>query len=123
MPTDADAKTERDNTIVEAGEQAKKVIANTDMPETKSTKKQLTFEGYDFTVDTDLLDDVEAFELIDRIENKGQTAAIVPLLKFLIGADGYEDMKSYFTKRDGRFRVTTLVKIYPVIIENFDPKD
>lgn len=84
--------------------------------------KELEIEGYKFKVDTDLLDDVEAFENIDRIENKGQVAAIVPLLKFLVGEKGYDDMKAHFVKKEGRFRVTKLTKVYEVIIENFDPK-
>lgn len=88
-----------------------------------STVKELEIEGYKFTVDTDLLDDVEAFEHIDRIENKGQTAAIVPLLHFIIGEDGYNDMKAHFVEKEGRFRITKLAKVYEVIIANFDPKD
>ena len=91
--------------------------------ETKTSVKNLEIDGYKFTVDTDLLDDVEAFELIDRIENKKQVVAIVPLLKFIIGEKGYEDMKAHFTKTEGKFRVTKLSKVYQVIIENFDPKD
>lgn len=89
-------------------------------PESKT--QVLDIDGYKFKVDTDLLDDVEAFEIVDRIENKGQVAAIVPLLKFLIGDKGYEDMKAHFVKEEGRFKVTKLSKVYEVIIENFDPK-
>lgn len=84
--------------------------------------KELELDGYKFTVNTDLLDDVEAFEHIDRIENKGQVAAIVPLLHFLIGKDGYEAMKAHYVQTEGRFRVTKLSKIYQIIIENFNPK-
>ena len=85
--------------------------------------KELEIDGYKFRVDTDLLDDVEAFELIDRIENKQQVAAIVPLLTFLIGDEGYQEMKTHFVKTQGRFRVTKLSEVYKVIIENFDPKE
>lgn len=96
--------------------------------------KNLEIEGYKFVVDTDLLDDVEAFEYVDRIENKGQVAGIVPLIQFLIGREGYEKMKAHFTEKDaeenagvagykGRFRISKLSKVYGVIIENFDPKD
>jgi len=85
--------------------------------------KKIEFEGYKFEVDTDLIDDVEAFEYVDLIENKGQIAAIVPLLHYLIGAPEYEKMKAYFTEKEGKFRVTKLTKIYEVIIEKFDPKD
>jgi hypothetical protein len=103
--------------------------------ETEQTNsiKEIELEGYSFTVDTDLLDDVEAFEHIDRIENKGQVAAIVPLLKFLVGDKSYEDMKAHFSKLDaeahkdepdykGRFRVSKLSTVYGAIIEKFDPK-
>lgn len=98
-----------------------------------SSIKEIEVEGYKFNVDTDLLDDVEAFEYIDRIENKGQVAGIVPLLQFLIGEKAYEDMKAHFAKIDaeahkdekdykGRFRVTKLNTVYTAIIEKFDPK-
>lgn len=99
----------------------------------KSAVKELEIDGYKFTVDTDLLDDVEAFETIDRIENKGQVAAIVPLLNFLIGKSEYEKMKVYFSGKDAeenkevpnykpRFRLGKLGEVYRLIIENFDPK-
>lgn len=105
-----------------------------DIDEAKSsTIKEINLDGYKFNVDTDLLDDVEAFEYIDRIENKGQVAGIVPLLLFLIGEKAYEDMKAHFSKLDaeahkdtpdykGRFRVTELTNVYKAIIEKFDPK-
>jgi hypothetical protein len=79
------------------------------------------------------LDDVETFELIDRIENKNQIAAIVPLLEFIIGADAYQQMKSHFTKMDAeahkdqtdykpRFRLSKLQQVYLAIVEKFNPK-
>lgn len=111
-------------------------MADEDQAKTDKTNgvKELELDGIKFTVDTDLLDNVEAFEHIDRIENKGQVAAIVPLLLFLIGEEGYNKIKADFTAADakehegepdykGRFRVTKLSKVYEVIIENFNPKD
>lgn len=94
-----------------------------DEKEQKTTVKELELDGYKFTVDTDLIDDVEAFELIDRIENKQQVAAIVPLLKYLIGKDGYEQMKEHYVKTTGRFRASKLSEVYQVIVAGFDPKD
>lgn len=88
-----------------------------------STLKELDFEGFKFSVDTDLLDDVEAFEILDRIENKGQVAAIAPLLTFLIGESAYKAMKAHFVKTEGRFRFSKLTKAYELILENIDPKD
>lgn len=89
----------------------------------KSSIKELIIDDYKFTVDTDLLDDVDAFEHIDRIENKGQVVAVVPLLHFLIGKDGYEAMKAHFVATEGKFRVSKLSKVYKVIIDSFNPKD
>jgi len=106
------------------------------MPETeqnKTTVQEVDVDGYKFTVDTDLLDDVETFELIDRIENKNQIAAIVPLLEFIIGTEGYQQMKAYFANADaeahkdqkdykGRFRLSKLQQVYLAIVEKFNPK-
>jgi hypothetical protein len=109
----------------------------------KSTISEVTVDGYAFKVDTDLMDDVEAFEYIDRIENKGQVAAIVPLLTFMIGAPAYTKMKAHFSEKDaadhaaelkeagekadpeykGRFRMKKLQEVYLAIIEKFNPKD
>jgi hypothetical protein len=105
----------------------------TTAPET-STTKELDFEGYKFKVDTDLLDDVDAFALINKIENENQITAVVPLMHFLVGKEEFEKIKAHFTKLDAeehkdekgykpRLRIGKLGDIYQVIIKNFDPKD
>lgn len=107
------------------------------MPETEqknSTVKDVEVDGYKFTVDTDRIDDVEALEFIERIENKGQVAAVLPLLKFILGNDEYEKMKAAFIEMDakdhadekgyqGRFRTSKLSEVYLAIIDKIDPKD
>ena len=105
--------------------------------------QDIEVDGYSFKADLDLLDDVEAFEIIDRIENKGQVAAIVPLLEFLIGKPEYTKMKVAFAEKDaaahnaklkeegkpadpdykGRFRISKLNDVYMAIIEKYNPKD
>lgn len=100
----------------------------------ESTIKDIEVDGYKFTVDTDNLDDVEALEFIDRIENKGQVAAVLPLLKFIMGVPEYEKLQKFFIEKDGeahkdqkdykpRMRMTKLNDVYLAIIEKFDPKD
>lgn len=84
--------------------------------------KEIDFQGYKFKVDTGLLDDVDALEMIDQIENKNNMAAIVDFLKYLIGDDGYEKMKAHFVEKEGRFKISTLSKVYVTIFDNFDPK-
>ena len=98
-------------------------VATPEITMNPATTKELEYDGYKFKVDTDMLDDVEVFEQVERIENKHQLTAIVPLLEVLIGKTGYQQMKEYFVKKDGRFKITKLSKVYEVIINNFDPKD
>lgn len=112
---------------------AKKADKNTKDQQPGPEVKQVEIEGYKFKVDTDLLDDVETFEIIDLIENKGQTAQIVPLLRHILGDEQYEEIKAHFTKLDAeahkgvknykpRFRLEKLNDVYLAIIDEFDPK-
>lgn len=89
----------------------------------KGERLDVEFDGYKFVVDSALLDDVEIVDLIDRIEAGKSLKATVEFLHYLIGKDGYEQMKEYFVKRDGRFKLTKLTRIYYAIFEKFDPKD
>lgn len=107
------------------------------MAEAQTSIKEIEVDGYKFNVDTDLLDDIESLEIIERIENKGQVAAVLPLLKLILGIEEYEKLKAYFVKKDGedhkaknpedtnykpRMRVEKLSDVYLAIIEKFDPK-
>lgn len=96
--------------------------------------KELELDGYKFKVDTDLLDDVDAFALINKIENENQITAVVPLMHFLVGKPEFDKMKDYFVQQDAeehkdvadykpRMRIRKLGEIYQTIIKNFDPKD
>lgn len=89
----------------------------------KGEKLDIEYDGYKFVVDSALLDDVEIVDLIERIEAGKSLKATVEFLYYLIGKDGYEQMKAYFVKRDGRFKLTKLTRVYYAIFEKFDPKD
>lgn len=99
----------------------------------KTTVKEIDVKGYKFTVDTDLLDDIKTLDLIDRIENKGHVAAILPLLKHIMGEAEFAKLEQHFVAEDAkanegkegykpRMRMTLLEPIYMAIIEKFDPK-
>lgn len=103
----------------------------------KSTVHELTVHGVTFTVDTDLLDDVKTLELFDRIEDKGQVAAVQPLLKNTLGKEAYAKLEADFIKVDGenhakefpddkdyhpRMRIQHLQDTYLAIVEKFNPK-
>ena len=89
----------------------------------KGEKLDIEFDGYSFTVDSALLDDVEIVDLIERIEEKKSLKATVEFLHYLVGKDGYDKMKAFFVERDGRFKLTKLTRVYYAIFEKFDPKD
>lgn len=102
----------------------------------KSTVHELEVKGVKFTVDTDLLDDVNTLEYFDRIEDKGQVAAVMPLLKNIMGKD-YKKLQDDFIKVDAeehakefpddkdyrpRMRIQHLQDVYLAIVEKFNPK-
>ncbi len=98
-----------------------------------SAVKEIDVKGYKFSVDTDLLDDVDSLEFIDRIENKGHTAVVLPLLRHIMGEPEFAKLKQYFIDADAkehegkegykpRMRIEILSDVYLAIIEKFDPK-
>jgi hypothetical protein len=106
-------------------------MAETDQEQ--STVKEVDVKGYKFVVDTDLLDDVDSLEYIERIESRGQTAVVLPLLKHIMGEAEFEKLKAHFIAEDAkahegkegykaRMRIEVLSDVYLAIIEKFDPK-
>lgn len=101
--------------------------------EKKNPVQEVEVEGYKFKVDTDLIDDVDTLDFIERIENKGQTAVVLPLLQHLLGQAEFEKMKAFYIEKDAeahkdvegykpRMRMTLLEPIYLAIVDKFDPK-
>lgn len=88
----------------------------------KNEIKSVTYDGYTFKVNFDLIDDVENVELIDKIENQKNLKAIVDFLVSIVGAAEYEKLKAYFVKKDGRFKLSKLGELYEAIFAEFDPK-
>lgn len=88
----------------------------------KGEQIDIEFDGYKFKVDTALLDDVDIIPLIESIEVKHSLSATVEFLHYLIGKDGYNEMKAFFVNRDGRFKMSKMARVYYVIFEKFDPK-
>lgn len=88
----------------------------------KTTVKDVTYDGYTFKVDTDVIDDVDNVDLVDRIENDHNLKAIVEFLDKLLGPKGYAELKAYFIKKDGRLKLSKLGELYQAIFDQFDPK-
>lgn len=83
--------------------------------------EQVEVEGYTLKFDAEKIDDVEVIEMAAKIE-EGQVAKIIEFVKFLVGDEVYTDMKNYFVTKDGKFKLTTLMKIFEAIFSKFDPK-
>lgn len=103
-------------------------------PENEIKLTPIDFEGCKFDIDPDLLDDVDAFALINKIENENQLTAVVPLMNYLVGKPKFAEIKQYFTQKDAeahkdvkgyhpRMRLKKLGELYQEIIKHFDPKD
>ncbi len=103
----------------------------------ETTIKEIEVKGYTFKVDTDLIDDVDTLQFIERIENKGQIAVVLPLLQHILGESEFEKMKAFYVDADAkehaekhpedkdykpRMRMTLLEPIYLAIVDKFDPK-
>lgn len=95
--------------------------------------KLIKVDDYEFHCDTDLMDDVEALDIIHQIEDKSRVSAIVPLLHFLLSDEEYNKLAAHFTKKDAeehkgikgyrpRFRATKLTSVYNAVIAQYDPK-
>lgn len=83
----------------------------------------LNYDGFEFSVDTDIIDDVEVLEMIDQIGTGAKPGLMIAFIKQLLGDKGYDKMKAYFVEKDGKFRLTKLTAIVELIFESFDPKD
>lgn len=106
-----------------------------DTPKTEqNTIKEVEVNGYKFNVDTDLIDDVDTLEYIERIESRGEASAVLPLLRHIMGVEEFNKLKAHFVKEDGeahkdqknykpRMRMQAMNDTYLAIIEKFDPKD
>lgn len=104
-----------------------------DEAQKKTTVHDIEIDGYKFTVDTDLLDDVDSLEYLERIESRGEVGAVLPLLKHIMGVPEYNKLKAYFVEKDGkdnadkegyrpRMRMEKLQEVYIAILNKFDPK-
>lgn len=103
-------------------EKDEKAAAKTTKDDGAVKPTQLNYEGFEFSVDTDIIDDVEVLETIDQIGSGAKPGQMIAFIKQLIGEQGYDKMKAYFVEKDGKFRLTKLTAIVELIFESFDPK-
>lgn len=83
--------------------------------------KQFEVEGFKFEVDMTRFDDVEFFEIIDKLDTNPKLH--IDLAKMAMGEDGYKAFADYFKKRDGKLKMSVLMRAVEKIFEEADPKD
>ena len=83
-------------------------------------KKTITFNDYSFDVDMDCFDDVEFFEIADKLE--AEPRLHIDILKMAIGDDGYKAFSDHFKKRDGKLKMSLVIEAVAKIFEASDPK-
>lgn len=84
-------------------------------------KKSITFRDYKFNVDMDCFDDVEFFEIADKLQ--AEPKYHVDILKIALGEDGYEAFADHFKKEDGKLKMSVVIEAVAKIFGEADPKD
>lgn len=85
------------------------------------TTKTIKLDDYSFDVDMDCFDDVEFFEMSDKIEENPKLN--IDVLKLAIGNDGYEKFADHFKKSEGKLKMSKVIEAVARIFDVSDPKD
>lgn len=85
----------------------------------ESKTKTVEVDGFKLTVDMDLFDDVEFFQLADEIDTKQSN--IAKILK-LVARDDYDALVAYFKNKDGRFKMSVASQFIDKLLA-LDPKE
>lgn len=92
------------------------------MAEKENTLKDLDFDGFKYTIDTDIVDDMDFLELTDQIEN-GAIQKYPTLVKKFLGEEQYKKLREYMLKKHGKFSATKCGDFFEFTIKSLDPKD
>ena len=83
--------------------------------------KTIKLDDYSFDVDMDCFDDVEFFEMSDKIEENPKLN--IDVLKLAIGNDGYEKFADHFKKSEGKLKMSKVIEAVARIFDASDPKE
>lgn len=68
-----------------------------------------TSSGFRFYLDDEVLDDWETFEMLNKID-EGDISTIIKVAPKLLGTRQYENLKKFLKKKEGKVRVTSMVR-------------
>jgi hypothetical protein len=83
--------------------------------------KKIDFDGYSCEIDLDVFDDVRFFEMIDKLEEN--PSLNIEVAKMGLGEENYKKISEFFTKRDGKLKMSVVMGIVAQIFAEADPKD
>lgn len=82
--------------------------------------KHIKYADYSFDVDMDCFDDVEFFEIADRLEKEPRLH--INILKLALDEKEYKKLSDHFVKRDGKLKMSVVIDIVAKIFGEADPK-
>lgn len=79
--------------------------------------KTIEIDGVKFEVEEDIMEDVGILEIWSEIETN--PAAILKLVKLVLGEDGYEKIKAHFVEKNGRMKISDVGVVVDQIAKAF----
>lgn len=92
------------------------------MAEKQETIKNLDFDGFKYTIDTNVVDDMDFLELSDAV-SEGAIQKYPALVRLFVGKAQYDKLREFMTKKYGRFTATKCGEFFDHTIKSIDPKD
>lgn len=83
--------------------------------------KHIDYEGFSTDIDTDVFDNVRFFEIADQLEAK--PALNIEIVKIGLGEKEYARFEKFFTKLDGRYKMSRVMNMVVKLFEEAGPKD
>lgn len=83
--------------------------------------KHIDYEGFSTDIDMEVFDDVRFFEIADKLEEK--PALNIEIVKLGLGEKEYDRFEKFFTKLDGKFKMSRVMGMVVKLFEEAGPKD
>lgn len=83
--------------------------------------KHIEYEGFSTDIDMDIFDDVRFFEIADKLEEK--PVLNIEIVKLGLGEKEYNRFDQFFTKKDGKLKMSRIMNMVAKLFEEAGPKD
>lgn len=76
-------------------------------------------DGYEITIDSELLDDWDFLEILREID-KGKAGLIVDAMPMMLGDKQFADLKTHLRNENGKLKATDMVNVLYEILNASD---